>query len=156
MFDTIAGLPVHPLVVHAVVVLLPLASVVTAAVAVRPAWRRFAPAVVALNAVVLVAAFAARQSGEILERRIRQFSTPPELANHTEWGSRLVLLALALFLGAIVVWVLHTRGGMGAVGTAVGVLAVVGAVGTIGLTVYVGHTGASAVWKQIIENTSAP
>ena len=44
MFDTIDGLPVHALVVHAVVVLLPLALLGTIAIAVRPAWRaRFGP-----------------------------------------------------------------------------------------------------------------
>ena len=37
---TVAGLPLHPLVVHAVVVLLPLAAVGTLAAAARPAWRR--------------------------------------------------------------------------------------------------------------------
>ena len=40
MFDLINGLPVHPLVVHAVVVLLPLATLGLIAIAVRPAWRR--------------------------------------------------------------------------------------------------------------------
>ncbi len=156
MFDTITGLPVHPLVVHAVVVLLPLACVATAAVAVRASWRRFAPAVAALNGAVLLATFAAKQSGENLERRIAQFSVPPGLDDHTQWGSRLFLLALALFIGALVVWFVHSRGGMGTLGRVVGVLAVIGALATIGVTVYVGHTGASAVWKQTIENTSAP
>ncbi|HEY2207174.1 MAG TPA: DUF2231 domain-containing protein [Pseudonocardia sp.] len=36
----IGGLPAHPLVVHAVVVLLPLAALGAIAVAARPAWRR--------------------------------------------------------------------------------------------------------------------
>lgn len=40
MFTQFDGLPVHPLVVHAVVVLLPAAVLGTIAVAVRPAWRR--------------------------------------------------------------------------------------------------------------------
>lgn len=40
MFDLINGLPVHPLVVHAVVALLPLACLGTLAIAVRPVWRR--------------------------------------------------------------------------------------------------------------------
>ncbi|MCX6467463.1 MAG: hypothetical protein NTW05_28360, partial [Pseudonocardiales bacterium] len=33
------GLPLHPLVVHAVVVLLPLAALGTVACALRPSWR---------------------------------------------------------------------------------------------------------------------
>ena len=37
---TIFGIPAHPLLVHAVVVLLPLAAVCAAALAVRPSWRQ--------------------------------------------------------------------------------------------------------------------
>ncbi len=52
MFDLINGIPVHPLVVHAVVVLLPLALLGTIAIAVKPAWRRpYGPLVVAAVAV---------------------------------------------------------------------------------------------------------
>jgi uncharacterized membrane protein len=151
VFDTITGIPVHPLVVHAVVVFLPLACLATAAVAVRPAWRRYSPWLVAFNGAVMVATFVARQSGERLERRISQFQTPPGLPEHTQWGSRLFLLSVALFLGALVVWFTRSMRGLA---TVVGVLAVVGAVLTIGVTVYVGHTGATAVWKQTIENTT--
>ncbi|GAA4243047.1 DUF2231 domain-containing protein [Dactylosporangium darangshiense] len=38
MLDKINGLPVHPLVVHAAVALLPLAAIGVIAIAVRPAW----------------------------------------------------------------------------------------------------------------------
>jgi len=153
VFDTIAGLPVHPLVVHAVVILLPTACLVTVAVAVRPAWRRFAPVVVALNATVMIAAFVATQSGEQLERRIRQFSQPAGLAGHAEWGNRLMLLSVALFIGAVIMWVTRDRTALASV---VAVVAVVGALVTIGLTVYVGHSGATVVWKDTITNTKAP
>ncbi len=105
VFDTIAGLPIHPLVVHAVVVLLPLACLATIAVAVRPSWRRFAPALAVLNAAVMVAAFVAVQSGESLEHRVEQFSEPAGLHDHAEWGERLMFLAAALFIGALVIWV---------------------------------------------------
>ena len=37
---TVDGIPAHPLVVHAVVVLLPLAAVATLLVVARPVWRR--------------------------------------------------------------------------------------------------------------------
>ena len=48
VFDLINGVPIHPLVVHAVVVLLPLAVLGTIAIVVRPAWRlRYGPLVVA-------------------------------------------------------------------------------------------------------------
>ena len=40
LFDTLLGLPQHPLVVHAVVVLLPLTALVEIAVALQPRWNR--------------------------------------------------------------------------------------------------------------------
>ena len=71
MFDTVLGLPVHVLVVHAVVVGLPLMAVVTAVVALMPALRlRFAWPVVVLDAGVVVATFVARESGEVLQQRL--------------------------------------------------------------------------------------
>ncbi len=151
MFDTITGIPVHPLVVHAVVVFLPLACLATAAVAVRPAWRRFAPWLAAANGAVMVATFVAKESGERLERRIEQFQTPPGLEEHTQWGDRLFLLSVALFLAALVIFFTRSMRGLA---TVVGVLVVVGALATIGVTVYVGHSGATAVWQQTIENTT--
>ncbi len=152
MFDTITGIPVHPLVVHAVVVFLPLAAIATGAVAVRPAWRRFTPLLIAVNAVMAVVTFAAKESGEQLEHRIEQFQTPPGLHEHTQWGDRLFLLSLALFVGALV---MHVTRSMKGVARIVGLLAVVGAVAVVGVTVYVGHTGATAVWQQTIENTTS-
>ncbi|MEZ5096403.1 MAG: DUF2231 domain-containing protein [Nocardioides sp.] len=38
MFDTIGGLPIHPLVVHAAVVLGPLAALLLLGYAFRPGW----------------------------------------------------------------------------------------------------------------------
>ena len=46
MFDSFLGLPLHPLVVHGAVVLLPLAALGVIALVLRSAWReRFAVAV---------------------------------------------------------------------------------------------------------------
>ncbi|MBK7622503.1 MAG: hypothetical protein IPJ14_07525 [Kineosporiaceae bacterium] len=152
MFDTVLGLPLHPLVVHAVVILLPLAAVLTVAVAAIPGWRRLAPYLAVLNGAVVVAAITAVQSGESLERRVEQLSRPAELHDHAEWGEKLVPLAIALFLGALVIWYTRTRPTLAKV---VAGLALVGAVGTIALTAYVGHSGATMVWKDIIANTKA-
>ena len=72
MFDVIAGLPVHPLVVHAVVVLLPIMAVVTVLVAARTPWRGALRWVVVADALVLVSAVVADQSGEALQGRLSQ------------------------------------------------------------------------------------
>jgi len=67
MFDTIDGLPVHALVVHAVVVLLPLMAVLTIVVAVRRGLReRYSWWVLAGNVVVAGLTLVAKQSGEAL------------------------------------------------------------------------------------------
>src|SRR3954449_10864807 len=100
MFDTIAGLPVHVLVVHAVVVLLPLMSVVTIAVAVRRRWRSAAPWVVLADAVVVVLAFAAKESGEVLQKRLSQF-TPDVAHDHAEHGQFVPYFAVALLVAAV-------------------------------------------------------
>jgi len=150
VFDTVIGLPLHPLVVHAVVVLLPLAALATIAVAVRAPWRRFAPLLMVLNAGVMIAAWVAVQSGQALEHRVEQFSQPSGLQDHAAWGKRLLLLSVALFVGAVVIWFARRADGLAMV---VGVLAVIGAVGIVVITVYVGHSGATMVWKNVIANT---
>ena len=82
MFDAFNGLPLHPLFVHGVVVLLPLAIVGTIAIAVRPAWRtRYGLLVVgaALAATVMIPV--ATSSGEALEKRFGDPGSTPS------WGT---------------------------------------------------------------------
>ena len=72
LFDTVLGLPVHALVVHGVVVLLPLMAIVTAVVACVPRWRaRAAWPVVVVDAGMVAMTLVARQSGEALQRVTR-------------------------------------------------------------------------------------
>ena len=64
---TLGGVPAHPLVVHAVVVLLPLAAVGTLLVVARPLWRQQLGVWVLLLALAGVAAVpVATQTGEQL------------------------------------------------------------------------------------------
>ncbi|WP_328291695.1 hypothetical protein OG218_02880 [Kineococcus sp. NBC_00420] len=183
MFDTIGGLPVHPLVVHAVVVLLPLAVLGTIAVAVFPRWRtRYA----GINALVAVVGTAlcpvATSSGEALEHRVGD----PGL--HAELGDQLLWFSLPMALLALILWWMQRRAhadvdtdrelgtqdreGPGFHGPAtttprrehrrrsvrglgvVAVLAVVAAIAS-GVQVYrVGDSGAKAVWAD--QMTAAP
>jgi hypothetical protein len=101
MFDTINGLPVHPLVVHAVVVLLPCAIVGAFAIVLRPVWReRFGVLVVLVAGLATLTIPIATSSGEALQRRV---GNPGE---HTELGDQLIWFALPLFvLLAVYVWI---------------------------------------------------
>ncbi len=149
-WDSVFGLPTHILVVHAAVVLLPLASVGAVVMAVRSDWsRRFGPVVVAVAAVGLVSAFLARRSGEEFSRRV---GTPQP---HAELGEVLPWIALAFFVLTLALWLLDRRTS-GRRSTAVAVLAVLvvaAAALTTLWTIRVGHSGSEAVWEPIMQNT---
>ena len=93
MFDTINGIPLHPLVVHVVVVLLPLAIVGAFAVVLRADWRdRYGMLVVAVAGLATLAIPVATSSGEALQSRV---GNPGE---HAELGDQLIWFALPLFV----------------------------------------------------------
>ncbi len=99
MFDTIAGLPLHALVVHAVVVLVPLAVIGTIAVAVVPRWsRRYGWLVVLCSGVATGSAVVAKQSGEQLASRV---GVPPDHFSVARW---LPWVVLALFVADLLLW----------------------------------------------------
>jgi hypothetical protein len=152
MFDTIGGLPVHVLVVHAVVVLLPLMALVTVAIAVRRRWRSAAPWVVLGNAVVVVLSYAAKESGEALQRRLSGF-TPDVAADHGKHGDLVPYFAFALLVAAVLVWLTSRSVRLVPLAVAVTLVAGVGSLWWIYLT---GESGARAVWGQTVANTRAP
>ncbi|MBJ7433289.1 MAG: hypothetical protein JHC62_02455, partial [Microbacteriaceae bacterium] len=71
IFDSVAGLPVHPLVIHFAVVLVPLAALGLIVAVLNTAFRtRFAFAFVVLLVVIVPLAFVARASGVSLSERV--------------------------------------------------------------------------------------
>jgi hypothetical protein len=151
VFDTIAGLPVHALVVHAVVVLLPLMALVTIAVAVRPGWRSRARLVVVVNVLVLGAALVARQSGLALFARVGQPGRYAILDRHVALGKVLWLFALGLVVAAGLTAASSRRPKL--VPLAV-VLSIAVALASIGWTFVTGDSGARSVWEPVIENSN--
>lgn len=147
MFDTFAGLPMHALVVHAAVVLLPLMSLVTIAVAVRPAWRAAALPVVVADALVLGCAFVAKESGEALQHRLGG----KVAVQHGQDGSLVPWFALALLVAAVVVWLARTRPALTVLSA---VLALVTGVAAIAWTIKTGDSGAREVWSGVMASTS--
>jgi len=150
MFDTIAGLPLHPLVVHAVIVLLPLACLGAVLVAIKPAWNRtYGWLVLVCTVVATGSAFVAKESGEKLASRVGW----PE--DHIEWGEKIPIAALGLLVLVALLWWLdrsHPEARTG-LGKAVAVLSVLAAAGCLALAILAGHSGATAVWQPIVDNT---
>jgi hypothetical protein len=152
MFDTISGLPVHALVVHAVVVLLPLMSVVTLAVAARPRWRQNAPWVVLVDGAVVVLALAAKESGERFQTRLQQFD-PSVAGQHSRDGRLVPYLAAAVLLAAVLVWAGQRFPRIVPLAVA---LALVAGVGGVWWTYVTGESGAREVWGDVVKTTKAP
>ena len=146
MLESVFGLPAHVLVVHAAVVLIPLAAVAAIVMALAPRFSvRFGPAIVVVAGLGVAGAIASRQSGESLAL-LRGVSI-----DHQSAGSLLPLVALAFFAVTIALWLMDRRGGrrrtLGTQILAVVVVAV--AVIAIGWTIRTGHTGAEMVWQGI-------
>lgn len=153
MFDTIAGLPVHVLVIHGVVVLLPLMAVLTLLWAWWPGTSaRLGWAVVAADASVALMTLAAKQSGEQLQARLSIPGEEPVAADHQAIAQYLPWLALGLFVAALLVQLLR-RGSAGMPGRVTGALTAVVALAVIVWTVRTGHSGSEAVWGEIVRNT---
>lgn len=101
VFDTIRGLPVHVLVLHITIVLVPLMSVVTAVVAWMPRRRvRTALVVVLADVVTLGVVLVTRQSGLALKRRL---PPTPAIQHHAQLGLALVWYVVALLAAAVLV-----------------------------------------------------
>ena len=152
ILDTVAGLPMHPLLVHAAVVLVPLAALGLMLMAVRPSFsRRFGVLVVIAAGVAVPASFAAKLSGEELAERVGT----PQI--HAELGDVLPLVALGLFVLGLVFWLVDRgipgnkpRPGWLVVFAIVLVLASAFA---IYWTIRVGHSGAEVTWAGVVERT---
>ena len=153
MFDLINGLPLHPLVVHAVVVLLPLAALGTIAIAVRPGWRRtYGWLVVGVTVVAAVFLPIATSSGEALEER---FGSPGE---HAEMGDALIWFTLPmLVIVAALVWFDRRPNPKvdGRLLKALPVLAVVAALACSVQVYRVGDSGARAAWGDRVGSSSS-
>jgi uncharacterized membrane protein len=153
----IAGLPLHPLVIHAAVAVTPLAALLAIVFAVSPKWRYLTRWPTAIATVLaLGAVWVARLSGNAL------VDSRPELGqlveDHQARGNILSWLIIAFTVAvAVAVWGLGGRSGftsgIGERGTTVPVLdkvvpavVVLLAVAVMVYLVLTGDAGARAVW----------
>jgi hypothetical protein len=85
--DTFAGLPAHPLLVHAPVVLVPVVALLVILMIVRPQWlERFGWLAVGLAGLALVTGVLAENSGEALEEAVEDSASRTLLHAHEEAG----------------------------------------------------------------------
>ena len=154
------GLPAHIVLVHAVVVLVPLAALAATAAAWWPALRRWLGVITPLLAIVAVAFVpVTTHAGEWLEAHVQHTDL---VETHTELGDAVLPWAAGLAVLAIVGWLLgrHLDRNPGAgrrdvmlrIGLAVLTTAV--AVGAVVTVIQAGESGARAAWDGRV--SSAP
>jgi hypothetical protein len=163
MFDQINGMPLHPLIIHAPVLGIPLAFLLAGLFAFprTRAWARWALLITVLGATA--ATFAARESGQALSARMNLPADSPVLGlirQHEVLADQLfyIMLGYAVITVAAVLLVTprvavpgdpasvkrSSRGPLGVVLLAL--LLVVGVVALIWV-IRVGDLGARAVWN---------
>ena len=151
MPSTILGLPLHPLLVHATVVFVPLATVLVVMAVLWPRFRAWAgplPAAVSLVALILTPLSTA--TGEDLEHDLPHSAL---IEKHAELGDQLLPLTIALFVFSAAFWWL-TRDASArsrwprALVIGVGALAIAASVGTAVQVARIGHSGAEAAWSD--------
>lgn len=151
--DEIFGLPTHPLVVHAAIVLLPLSAIGVVATALFTGTRRvLAPIVLGLALVSLVSVFVAEESGESLDRRLDEGEDIEEHEEAAEWVLPWAFLVTVGAAGVTFVEpIRRLLGNRISTKTATATLVAFGVVAGAGATVAIiktGHTGAEAVWEE--------
>jgi hypothetical protein len=140
MFDTITGLPVHPLVIHAVVVGIPVMAIVTILVAVRKNLReKYSWWVAGANFLLFLVTLVAKESGEALQE-----AKGGQLAiEHGQLGSVLPWFVLVMTAASAAVAGTSKNRALGPIAV---VLAILSSVAAVYWTVRTGDAGARAVW----------
>ena len=154
IFDLVFGLPVHPLVDHLVVVLVPMFAILQILIVFRPKLKeKYGWITVFGLAVSLVATGIASNSGESLALRV---GYP---GDHAEQGERLVSIVALLFVSSAF-WMIFTEKfelpikSLSKFVPWVGKISALVAVVAIGATAIAGHSGAKAVWESKVSGES--
>jgi hypothetical protein len=165
---TINGLPAHILLVHAIVVLLPLAALLLALTAWWPAARgRLAGPNVILSSVTLVLVPITADAGQWLRDRVADTAL---LRDHTQLGDTALYAAFAVTVMALVIWWRHREALRGArvpsgtgrnfvaprnavVTTVIGIVAVLVAGAAIYDVYLIGDSGTRASWTGAYSTT---
>lgn len=151
---TVFGLPLHPLIVHATVVVVPTAALAVLLATFWPRFRHWAswgPLGLALLSVILVPITSS--SGESLEHALPHSAL---IEAHAHLGDQLLPWVIVLAVGALgLSWPLirGLRAGLPDLPRWLTLLVVavvvVGALGTLVQVVRIGHSGATAAWSDV-------
>lgn len=152
--DNVNGIPTHPLVVHAAIVLVPLVFICLIAFSFKKKWYiTYSIPTLVLAFAAFVASWLAEESGGRFEERVRESNL---VEKHAELGESFVNIALLLFI-VVAVWAYFAwrlrkndspSKNQNYLNMAISVVVIVIA-GFATFSIYeVGHSGAKSVWHD--------
>lgn len=150
----VGGLPLHPLIVHAVVVLVPLTALAIVLGTVWPtARRRLGVVTPVAAAVVLVLVPITVAAGQSLRDAV---GPVPGVAEHEAFGRMLLPWAVAMFVASAAQWAWYRWGvpktasrharRSAIITIVIGAVAILVSAGATVVIVLIGESGARAVW----------
>lgn len=148
------GLPLHPLIIHAVVVLVPLSALGVIFLLVFPRFApTFSPLILILLITSTVAGFIAENSGQALSNRV---GYPGDHAEQGESLAKLILLFTLLYITWFVIYrkSIKFKSADKLLKNSLSVLVLLAAIASTTLTFIVGHSGAKASWEDRIKASS--
>lgn len=145
---TVAGLPLHPLIVHAVVVLTPAAAVLFVAILLRPKWQaHYSTPVIAITWLAAVSAVAAVLAGD----QLAEIKGVTE--QHERSGRLLAITASALAVTATLWWwrqrTVTSQSTKDVIARSSAFVGILLSAIVLPLVVISGHSGAASVWGTV-------
>lgn len=149
--DLVMGLPLHPLVVHAAVVLVPMVALAALAMSYWPSFSiRYGKPILILAVVAQVSLFIAKASGEPFEERLGK-----NIERHAELGEIAPLTFLPLLVLLFIRWRMDRSGatvGSANIRRMVSILLAAAAILALVFIFLTGHSGAESVWGWLAKN----
>lgn len=148
LFGSVAGLPLHPLVIHASIVLIPLVAIGALVMSYLPSFsRRYGKLILVIALFAQLSLFLAKVTGEAFEEILDK-----DMGNHAELGEIAPFITLPLVALIYLRWRLDRSGAtVGSVWLRrlTSLALIVASLASITVIVLVGHSGAESVWGWI-------
>lgn len=148
LFGSVAGLPLHPLAIHASIVLIPLVAIGALVMSYLPSFsRRYGKMILVIALFAQVSLFLAKVTGEAFEEILDK-----DMGNHAELGEIAPFVTLPMVVLIYLRWRLDRSGatvGSVWVRRLTSLALILASLASIAVIVLVGHSGAQSVWGWI-------
>ncbi len=149
VFDVVAGLPLHPLVVHAAVILIPLVAITALIMSYLPSFsRRYGKLVFIVAIIAQISIVIAKLSGQAFEERLGK-----DIERHADFGEIAPFVTLPMVFLIYLRWRMDRSGatvGSAKIRRLVSLALILASLAALVMTILVGHSGAESVWGWLV------